>query len=236
MTTRILFVDDSGKPDEKHASHAVVIAGFSIPADVVPTLSRRILGAKTKFFPGRGRPTGWEIKAAAYIKPNPWKRSKNREFVHEVVRIIGSLGGTIYSVSLDKARMKHAMTLAQTTPLQLQALVEHFEVECRHRKETGMIIADWSSHHADQHASNCVASFVASRRLNLHPSVYYASSHGTEAIQVADLAAGVCRRVAEGDPNLAGIARQMDGTCSLPSGHNGRSFKNRSFQNRIQLF
>lgn len=99
--------------------------------------------------------------------------------------------------------MNHQMGLSQTMPLQLQVLVEHFEVECRFHDETGMIVADWSSHHADQHASNCVASFVASRKLNIHPSVYYASSLATPAIQVADLLAGVRRRLAEGDPGAS---------------------------------
>ena len=45
MTTRILFIDDSGKPDLNHASGTVVMAGFSIPSTAVPTLSRRLLGA-----------------------------------------------------------------------------------------------------------------------------------------------------------------------------------------------
>jgi hypothetical protein len=236
VPTRVLFLDDSGKPDTNHFSGAVVIAGFSIPSSAVPALSRRVLGAKAKHFPGRGRPASWEIKAAEYIKPNPWKRRKNRDFATELVRIVDSLHGTIYSVSIDKSKMVHPMTLAQTTPLQLQVLIEHFELECRHLGETGMIVADWSSHHADQHASSCVASFVASRKLNLHPSVYYASSHATEAIQVADLIAGVRRRQVEGDLALSGLAAQMDDTCALPAGLGLRSFKGYPFRNRIQLF
>ncbi len=165
MNTRVLFLDDSGKPDANHASNAVVVAGFSVPSEHVPTLSRRVLGAKGKFFPKRGQPTTWEIKAADVIKPNPWNRRANRDFTFELVRIVASLDGTVYSAAIDKSRMKHVMALAQAMPLQLQALIEHFEVECRHRRETGMVVADWSSHQADQHASSCVASFVASRGL-----------------------------------------------------------------------
>lgn len=78
MQTRILYLDDSGKPDPGHASKAVVLAGFAIDADVYPTFSRRILGAKKTFYPSRGLPQAWEIKSAQVIKPNPWKRSKNR--------------------------------------------------------------------------------------------------------------------------------------------------------------
>ena len=163
VNTRVLFLDDSGKPDANHASNAVVIAGFSVPSEHVPTMSRRVLGAKGKFFAKRGQPTTWEIKAADVIKPNPWKRRANREFAFELVRIVGALDGTVYSVAIDKSKMKHPMSLAQTMPLQLRALVDHFEVECRHHGETGMLVAYWSSHQADQHASSCVASFVASR-------------------------------------------------------------------------
>jgi hypothetical protein len=71
MQTRILYLDDSGKPDPGHASKAVVLAGFAIDADVYPTFSRRILGAKKAFYPSRGLPQAWEIKSAQVIKPNP---------------------------------------------------------------------------------------------------------------------------------------------------------------------
>lgn len=81
MQTRALFLDDSGKPDANHPSAVVVIAGFSIPADAVPTLARRVLGTE----------------AGDVIKPNPWKRSKNRQFAFELVRIMAALGGTGYS-------------------------------------------------------------------------------------------------------------------------------------------
>ena len=236
MSTRVLFLDDSGKPDPNHASTAVVIAGFSVPSANVATLSRRVLGAKAKFHPGRGHPASWEVKAAAVIKPNPWNRRKNRDFAEELVRIVSTAGGTAYSVTIDKSKMIHAMTLAQTMPLMLQALIEHFEAECRHHGETGMIVADWSSHHADQHASRCVASYVASRRLELHPSVYYASSHATEAIQIADLFAGARRRIAEGDTNLASFGQLLDQTTSLPAGGALQSFKGNPHRNRIQLF
>lgn len=236
MGSRILFLDDSGKPDANHASNAVVIAGFSLPTTQVSTLSRRVLGAKAKFHPTRGHPASWEVKAADFIKPNPWNRRKNRDFAAELVRIVASLGGTAYSVTIDKSKMIHAMTLAQTTPLMLQALIEHFEAECRHHCETGMIVADWSSHHADQHASRCVASYVASRRLDLHPSVYYASSMATEAIQVADLFAGTRRRIAEGDANLIQLGRSLDRTTSLPAWSGVVSFKGHPHRNRIQLF
>ena len=236
MNTRVLFLDDSGKPDANHASNAVVIAGFSVPSEHVTTLSRRVLGAKAKFFSKRGLPTTWEIKAADVIKPNPWNRRANRDFAFELVRIVGTLDGTVYSVTIDKAKMKHPMTLAQTMPLQLQALVEHFEVECRHHGETGMVVADWSSHQADQHASSCVASFVASRRLPIHPSVYYASSHATEAIQVADLFAGVRRRVMEGDASLSLLAQQMDRTKTMPAALALRTIKGRPFASKILLF
>ena len=236
VNTRVLFLDDSGKPDANHASNAVVIAGFSVPSEHVPTMSRRVLGAKGKFFAKRGQPTTWEIKAADVIKPNPRKRRANRDFAFELVRIVGALDGTVYSVAIDKSKMKHPMALAQTMPLQLQALVEHFEVECRHRGETGMLVADWSSHQADQHASRCVASFVASRGLPIHPSVYYASSHATEAIQVADLFAGVRRRVIGGDGSLGLLAQQMDRTSTVPVALGLRTIKGRPFTPKILLF
>lgn len=236
MTTRILFVDDSGKPDANHASRAVVIAGFSLPSSNVATLSRRVLGAKKKFHPRRGHPALWEVKAADFVKPNPWNRRKNRDFAEELVRIVAELGGSSYAVVIDKSKMINPMTLAQTMPLMLQALVEHFEAECRHHSETGLIVADWSSHQADHHASRCVASFVASRGLNLHPSVYYASSAATEAVQIADLFAGAHRRIAEGDKELVLFGQLLDQTRSMSTVSGLKTFKRRPYRNRIQLF
>ncbi len=234
MLTRILYLDDSGKPDAGHASKAVVIAGFAVDAEVYPRLSKRILGAKGRFFPNRGVPATWEIKSEAVIKPNPWKRAKNRQFCQELCRLIRTMGGTTYAVTLNKAKMHHSMTLATTMPLQLQALVEHFDAECKHLDRMGMIVADWSSHQHDQHASQCVASFAASRNLAVHPCVYYASSHGSEAIQVSDLLAGVRRRATEGDANL----QQLDADLAAIklAGGVGNTVKGRAFSNRIELF
>jgi hypothetical protein len=65
--------------------------------------------------------------------------------------------------------MHHPMTLATSTPLQLQALVEHLAVECEALDRVGMTVADWSTHQHDQHVSQCVSSFVNSKRLNVHP-------------------------------------------------------------------
>ncbi len=224
MQARILYLDDSGKPDANHASGAVVIAGFSIDAGAYPTLSRRVLGAKGHFYPARGVPLAWEIKSTDIVKPNPWKRSKNRNFVDEVARILESVGGTAYATTIVKSRMHHPMTLATTMPLQLQYLVEHFDAECRNMGTMGMVVADWSSHQYDQHASQCVASFVASRKLTVHPCVYYASSHSCEGIQVADLIAAVRRRTVEGDQRFKSVQSTM-GTRATAT-VTGRAFRN----------
>jgi Protein of unknown function (DUF3800) len=170
------------------------------------------------------------------LLPRRWKRRKNVAFVDEVVDIANRSGATFYAVTLSKENMKHPMTLRQTMPLQLQALVEHFEVECRYHGDVGMIVADWSSHHADEHASSCVASFVASRRLNFHPCVYYASSHATEAIQLADLCAAVFRRSAEGDRNMGTVVDRMTKTCSMPSENRPLTSSGRAFDNAVTLF
>ena len=117
--TRVLFLDDSGKPSPKDDSGAVVIGGFSIPSENVQTLAYWVSGAKSHFYPGRGAPGKWEVKATQTIAPNPWKRSKNRHFVTEVIRILGQLNCTVYTVHIDKRRLNHDMALDKTMPLQL---------------------------------------------------------------------------------------------------------------------
>jgi len=234
MQTRILYLDDSGKPDPGHASKAVVLAGFAIDADVYPTFSRRVLGAKKAFYPSRGLPQAWEIKSAQVIKPNPWNRSKNRRFCQEVERLVKTMGGTAYAATILKSNMNHPMTLATTMPLQLQILAEHFDAECQALDRMGMIVADWSGHQYDQHASRCVASFVASGSLALHPAVYYGSSHSVEGIQVADLIAGVRRRSAEGDANLVGLDLNL--STARPAAGVSQTSKGRPYANWITVF
>lgn len=201
MRTRLLFLDDSGKPDASHVSEVVAIAGFAIDSDRYPDFSRRILGAKARFYPGRGVPQAWELKSSRIIKPNPWKRAKNRAFCQELVRLIDVMGGSCFATTIDKRRLNHPMVLGTTMPLQ-----------------------------HDQHASQCVASFCASRQLLVHPGVYYASSHANEAIQVADVIAGVHRRAEEGDANLKAQDAALQGVCRCSGSEVtalGRPFKNR---------
>lgn len=230
---RLLFLDDSGKPDANHASKAVVVGGFAIDADLYPTLSRRVLGAKASHFAKRGQPQAWELKSSMLVKPNPWKRATNRRFCDEVARILGSIGATVFSTTLDKSRLKHPMALTTSMPLQLQSLVEHFDVECKAMSRVGMVVSDWSNHFLDQHASQCVASFAAAKRLAVHPAVYYASSQASEGVQVADLIAAVQRRVAEGDASLEALTVRLHANCATPS---GITVKGRPFTNRIMIF
>lgn len=168
------------------------------------------------------------------MKPNPWKRAKNRDFVAEIARLVRNAGGTVFTATIRKANMNHPMTLATTMPLQLQVLVEHFEAECRALGRTGMIVADWSSHHLDQHASRSVASFVGSRRLDVHPCVYYASSHSSEAIQTADLISAIRRRAAEGDTRLASVDQSLAAMSALQNV--GPTVTGRPFNNSAVLF
>lgn len=232
--TRILYLDDSGKPESQHASRAVVLAGFAIDAERYPALSRRILGAKGRFYPGRGIPQSWEIKSSDIIKPNPWRRRKNRDFCSEVVRLLRVSRATTYAVTIAKSRMNHPMTLSTSVPLQLQILAEHFAAECETLRRTGIVIADWSGHQHDQHVSECVASFVASCGLPLHPAVYYGSSHSTQAIQVADLIAGVRRRRAEGDGALTTLDSEL--AAIRPIGPMNETCNARPWTNYIAAF
>src|SRR5262249_29055517 len=191
-------------------------------------------GAKGGHYSGRGVPQKWEIKAGDVVRSNPWKRAKNRNFCAEIVRLLRVMGATTYAATIDKARMNHPMTLATSMPLQLQLIAEHFAPKGKTLTRTGMIVADWSGPQPDQHPSQCVASFVASCGLPLHPAVYYGSSHSIEAIQVADLISGVRRRAAEGDQNLAALDASFGGLRAVYVRES--ICKRRRFSNRINVF
>ena len=114
--------------------------------------------------------------------------------------------------------------------------LESLGYECAHHGETGLIVSDWSGYGLDTHVSQCVASFVLSRRLPLHPSVYYASSLTTQAIQVADLVAGIRRRVVEGDQRLGALSARLAAVRALPTNINATTHSGRPYTNEIDLF
>ena len=139
------------------------------------------------------------------------------------------------AVSEDVSRRGSNIVSSLPKPsLQLQALVEHFDAECRQRSRLGLVVVDTSNHQLDQHASKCVSSFVVSRKLGLHPVVYYAGSKSCEAIQVADLMAAIRRRAVEGDANMLAVASQM--AVIGPSGAVVPTFAGRAFSSQIDLF
>src|SRR4051812_14092114 len=107
---RILYLDDSGKTDPKHASRFVVYAGISVDAGEWATLHKRITGAKAKFFPTRGRPNEWELKSEDFVKRNAWQRSKNRAFCTELVSILQRSNCSVYAVVAEKARSVHKLS------------------------------------------------------------------------------------------------------------------------------
>ena len=229
--TRMLFLDDSGHPAPNDASGAIVIGGLAVRSEAVPVLSRRITGAKGRLFPGRGHPANWEIKATDTIRPNPQRSRRNRDLVQAILQIIGSLECTAYTASIDKSRMLHRMSLKTTMPLLMQALVEHFAVECRSAAATGIIVMDRSSHGLDSHASHSVASFTVTQRLPIHPTVYYADSATSPAIQVADIITGARRRAIEGDVAMQVLDNDLAGFQSISLArrrtHRGRLWRNR---------
>ena len=100
--------------------------------------------------------------------------------------------------------------------------------------------SDWSNRQLDNHAHTTsrepTASYAASNRLNIHPGVYYASSHTAQAIQAADLIAGIRRRVLEGDQRLAADGHRLTSLSTIPGGSAYRIHAWRTYTNQILLF
>ena len=233
--TRFLFLDDSGHPAPNYPTSAVVIGGFSVASGDVAAVTRRLAGAKGRIYPERGQPSRWEVKAAHMIRPHLWKRPRNQRLAGEIASILRGLDCTVYTASISKARMHHQMTQRTTMPLQLQALIEHFAVECAQHLAVGAIVMDRSNHPIDAHASHCAASYVVSHDLPLHPTVYYADSVTSQPVQIADLVSGVRRRVLEDDASLRSIDASF-GALRPDAPHWPLTHAGRRWTNRIALF
>ena len=208
-STRMLYLDDSGAISLNHSSGAAVVGGLSISSTKVPRLTRRISGAKAHHFPERGRPSSWELKSTDLLTPKGWRKRRNRSLVLEIVRILGGLDCTVYTASIDKTRMHHSMATKTSLPMQLHRLVEHFAVECAHLKEIGIVVMDRSDNRLDAHASHCVASYVTSKHLPLHPVVHYVDSMTSEPTQAADLISAARRRTIEGTSGMHVLNTQL---------------------------
>lgn len=208
-STRMLYLDDSGAISLNHSSGAVVIGGLSVSSARVPKLTRRISGAKAHHFPERGRPSSWEMKSTALLTSKGWRNRRNRALVLEVIRILGGLDCTVYTASINKAKMHHSMATKTSLPMQLHRLVEHFAVECAHRNEIGIVVMDRSENRLDAHASHCVASYVTTKNLPLHPVVHYVDSMTSEPTQAADLISAARRRTIEGTPGMHVLNTQL---------------------------
>ena len=234
-TSRVLFLDDSGKPSAKDNSQVVMIGGFSIPSEHVPALGQRISDAKALHFSRRGSPANWELKASQLIRPNPMRRRNNRRLILEVIQCLVGLDCTVYSVSIDKRNLHHAMHLDVSMPLQFRVLAEHFAAECSFLGETGLIVSDRSSDSLDALVSRSIASFVTGTNLPLHPSVYFADSLSSQAIQVADIVAGTRRRTIEGDTGLREIDSALGSICMISEGDRVVTIEGRQFNNQVLM-
>ena len=230
--TRMLYLDDSGAISFNHSSGAVVIGGFSIASTRVPKLTVRVAGAKAHHFPRRGSPHQWEMKSTDLLTPKGWRNRKNQALVLEVIRILGGLDCTTYTASINKAKMHHSMATKTSLPMQMQRLVEHFAVECAYRGEIGLVVMDRSDNRLDAHASHCVASYVTSKNLPLHPVVHYVDSMTSEPTQAADLISAIRRRTIAGTPGMHVLNSQLAalGAEGLTA---KRTHTNRSWTNQI---
>ena len=75
--------------------------------------------------------------------------------------------------------------------------------------EIGLVVMDRSENRLDAHASHCVASYVTSKDLPLHPVVHYVDSMTSEPTQAADLISAVRRRTIEGTPGMHVLNTQL---------------------------
>ena len=234
--TRVLFVDDSGKPSFGHPSRAVVIGGFSVQSQHVPELCRRISDAKWEFLPERGDPREWEIKSRLAPESSGRRRTRHEQFINELIRVLSQWNCTVYTVSITKSRMHHEIGAKVTMPLQMQVLAEHFAVECSSFGEMGMLVSDWSNHSLDSHVSRHLARFMNEATLPIHPCLYFADSLGSPSIQVADLIAGACRRSLEGDLHARSTSNRLAEIRSLPYEFGLRTHAGRPYETQIELF
>lgn len=220
---RILYLDDSGKPHPNHPSKVVAFAGMSVGETQWHDLVRQVSGAKGAFFPKRGKPVDWELKAKDFLTPNAWNRANNRRFCFALTDILRKNGCSVYAAYFEKAASKHPLTEDWVVPLCFQRLAEKFECELSAMQTTGSIVCDWSTHALDRHVSNCVQSHVIAQGMYaMVGGVTYGSSQSLAPIQVSDLVSATFRISEEGGAHLAQLRAALEVLQSNPAGARDR--------------
>lgn len=175
-------------------------------------VNRQINGAKSNIFPNRndGNPHAWEVKSNDMISAKGWQRAKNRKFCLSHVSILKNNGCYVFSVSLDKRKVRDELSDVKFAPLMMQRLIERFYLLIQETNKCGMIVCDWSTYQMDHHISSCASSMTISRGMNsLIGGVTYGSSTAMAVLQASDIIASTFRREAEGQPHISPLAAEF---------------------------
>lgn len=207
---QLLYLDDSGKVHPNDSAMVAVFAGFSVDEGRWHSLIRQISGAKAHWLPARGKPHEWEIKSADFLTTNNWLRAKKRHFCFELTNILQRNGCRVFSISLEKSKVKDPLLEEKFVPIMLCRLISKFNDCLETTDTTGSVVMDWSTYQLDHHITQCVTAMtVASAMDRLRGGVTYGSSAALPPLQVADIIASALRRDAEGQPHVSEFAERL---------------------------
>lgn len=244
---RVYYFDDSGNRANDSRNPYLVIGGFGIDADQVPTLRRNVQMAALAYgFPtrhpyelkfnqvGRGRDNQpnkphWMIRAGLE------DRAVRRAFIYSVLRVaLKTPTVSVLSVAVDQ---RHTYGTKKAIEHAMDPLFERIQMDSSEREAHSLVIMD--EEQADDKALR-TAIRAGSRHVNysnILDSISFMPSEESAGVQVADLIAGsVSRYLNSGDPGYIrtfwkyirnsngvrdryGIKIYPRGTCETPEPH-----------------
>ncbi len=140
---RFLYLDDYGKIHPNDPAKFFVLAGFSVEEGGWHKVVRQVSGAKGGFLSSNGKPSDWEVKSTDLLTANAWRRARRRGLCFEVADILRRNGCHVYALSVEKSKVRDALSEQKFFPLAIQKLVSKFNSEVINSADTGSVVCDW---------------------------------------------------------------------------------------------
>ncbi len=190
-----LYVDESGDPGFGSQTNYYVLLGVAVAEERVNSLARQLDSIVAKHL----QDPGIELHFRRLVKGRPpFDQLSGQErwrLVDEVFEAIGSSDVTLIASVINKRGHQNRYTFPERPDiLALEFLVERFDIFLGKRSARGCVVYDSRGKAADEDLRSFFADWRHSgtsvRKLgNIIETIFFAPSHATRLLQVADFCA-----------------------------------------------
>ncbi len=190
-----IYVDESGDPGFRGGTNYYVLLGVAVAEEQVNALARQMDDIVGRHL---GQ-SGIELHFRKLVRGHaPFDRlsEQNRwRLVDDIFAAIGSSDVTLFASVIDKRKHQDRYTFPERPDiLALELLVERFDIFLGRRNQLGCVVYDSRGKAVDDELRNFFSDWrysgTSARKLrNIIETIFFAPSHATRLLQVADFCA-----------------------------------------------